>query len=145
MAYKKDQGRYARMFSFWALVLLLGYGCLSELQIFLRRTLDLQPWTDPLPLIGEIDLAKIIAIAVLVAGALAIHRFLERPKIADLLIDTELELRKVVWPSASETWVGSIAVIVTVLVLLGYLFAVDYALAWVTPSLLGASPGGGVG
>ena len=145
MAYKKDQGHYARMFSFWALALLLGYGCLGELQVFLRSMMGTEPWTDPLPLVGEIDLAKLIAVVVLAAGVIAIHRFLNRPKVADLLIDTELELRKVVWPSAHETWVGSVAVIVTVLVMLVYLFVADLALTYITPSLMGTSLGGGAG
>ena len=27
MSYRKDQGRYARMLAFWALTLLVAYGC----------------------------------------------------------------------------------------------------------------------
>ena len=27
MSYRKDQGRYARMFAFWACLLLVAYGC----------------------------------------------------------------------------------------------------------------------
>ena len=52
-----------------------------------------------------------------------------------------MELKKVTWPSAIETWTGTIAVIFTVGVLLFYLFAADYVLSAVLPKLMT----GGVG
>ncbi|MEO0480770.1 MAG: preprotein translocase subunit SecE [Planctomycetota bacterium] len=128
MAYKPDQGRYARMASFWALFLLLAYGCLDGMVVTLRDWFDAgDPWAE-LPLVGDIDLAKVISIGVLLAGGLLISRTLNRPKTADLLIDTENELKKVTWPTPNETWVGSVAVIVTVLVMLFFLFGSDLLL-----------------
>ena len=68
-----------------------------------------------------------------------IHRVLERPKLADLLIDTEHELRMVTWPSFKETWAGTIAVIATVFTLLFYLFASDIVLSAILPRLMGSA------
>ena len=141
MAYKKDQGRYARMTAFWSVFLLVGYGGLRSLLPTLRSWFPSwgEDWSEPLPLIGEVDLAKIVVLVVLAASAIIIYRFLERPKIADLLIDTEAEMRKVTWPTFGETWRGTIAVALTVAVLLFYLFAADYVLAAILPQLMGST------
>lgn len=141
MAYKKDQGRYARMTAFWGLFLLAADGCLRGLQSSLRGWFPAwgTDWTDPLPLIGEVDAAKLVSVLVLALIGYTLHRILNRPKVADTLIETEGELKKVTWPSGSETWTGTIAVIVTVLVLLVYLFAADILLSQVLPPLMGAT------
>jgi preprotein translocase SecE subunit len=141
MAYKKDQGRYARMTAFWALFLLAADGCLRGLQGSLRTWFPGlgEDWMEPLPLIGQVDGAKLIVLLTLAAVGFAIHRTLERPKLADLLIDTEHELKSVTWPSFAETWTGSLAVIVTVFTMLFYLFASDVVLSAVLPRLMGSS------
>ena len=136
MGYKTEQGRYARMASFWALFLLLAYGCLDGVNSTVRGWAGDEPWMDPLPLIGMIDTGKIVGIATLAAGGYLIHRFLNRPKIADLLIDTETELKKVTWPTPNETWVGSVAVVITVLVMLVFLFGSDLVLSYLVKSTL---------
>jgi len=139
VAYKKDQGRYARMTAFWGLFLLLGYGCLGGLVITLRGWLGGEPLMDALPLVGTIDLAKILALVTLAVGGFAIHAFLNKPKAADLLIDTENELKKVTWPSATETITGTVAVMVTVAVLLVFLSFSDFVLSAVLPRLMGVA------
>jgi preprotein translocase SecE subunit len=146
MAYKKDQGRYARMAAFWAIVLLLAYGCLGGFVILLRNLFGrlggvelTTAWVDPFPLIGVLDLASAIGIALLLVLALIVRRILERPRIADVLIDTESELKKVTWPAWNETLNGSVAVIVTVVVLFAYLTAADFLLAEVMTRAMGAT------
>lgn len=145
MAYKKEQGRYARMSAFWALFLLLGYGCLGGLVDQLRNWFGglgptfTDPWLDQFPLLGRIDMAMAISLAVLGLGALFLHSTLNRPKTADLLIETEGELRKVTWPSGSETWNGTVAVILTVVVLLAFLTFADLALARILTGLMGGT------
>ena len=124
------------MASFWALFLLLAYGCLDGMVVTLRDWFDAgEPWTT-LPLVGEVDLAKVISIGVLLVGGVIISRTLNREKTADLLIDTENELKKVTWPTPSETWVGSVAVMVTVLVMLVFLFGSDLLLTQVIGGVL---------
>lgn len=143
MSYKKDQGRYARMTAFWALFALLGYGCFSGLVHQIRRWGGgrvTEPFVQDLPLLGDLDLAMTINLIVLAIGGVVIHRVLNKPKTADLLIDTETELRKVTWPSGHETWSGAIAVVVTVGVLVLYLSFSDYVLGFVLSRFMGGGP-----
>jgi preprotein translocase SecE subunit len=144
MSYKKDQGRYARLFAFWSLLLLMAYGCLGGFKYFLRGMFGkyapslAEPWASSVPLVDKFDLAFVIALGALGLSAYVIHRVLERPKVADTLIETELELRKVTWPTANETWNGSLAVVVTVVVLLVFLTFADIALGFLLTRAMGA-------
>lgn len=140
MAYKKDQGRFARMAAFWGLFLLAAYGLLGGMVTTLRGWLGhdrSHAWVDPFPLLGRLDPAMVIVLGLLAVVGLLIHRYLNRPKSADLLIDTENELRKVTWPSVGETWTGTLAVVVTVALLLLFLTFADIALAYVLGKAMG--------
>jgi preprotein translocase SecE subunit len=64
------------------------------------------------------------------------YRWLESPKIADLLIETEHELRKVTWPTGKEVLNSSIVVVVCVALLMVFLAGADWALARVLNPLL---------
>jgi len=131
------------MSAFWGLFLLLAYGCFTGLVYQLRDWFSglgssfTQPWLDKLPLIGEIDMAMAITLVLLALGGFAISRILNRPKSADLLIETEGELRKVTWPSTAETWSGTIAVIITVVLMLCFLYASDLVLSGLLSRLMG--------
>ena len=57
----------------------------------------------------------------------------------DFIEESWTELKKVTWPSASETMTGSFAVLLTVGVMLGFLFVSDYVLAAILPELMGVS------
>ena len=139
MAYRKDQGRLARMTAFWTLAALLLYGCVqlrTELTSLFPGTVGKTFGSDEtgdgglrLPIVG-LDLSVALIIAVLAAGAglWLLHRWLDAPKRADLLIDTEHELRKVTWPSFDEAIDGSIVVVVVVVFLMGFMAAADYIL-----------------
>lgn len=141
MSYKKDQGRYARMVAFWGLVVLVGYGCFhgGGLVTVLDGWLAANNTTyvDPFPLLGSLKTSTLIALGVAGASALAIHRILNRPRIADTLIDTETEMAKVTWPTWPETWSGTMAVVGMVLVLFVFLTVVDLLLLKVMGSLWG--------
>jgi preprotein translocase SecE subunit len=145
MAYKQDQGRMARMAAFWTLALLLTYGCV---RLHAQLTSYFEVLAQPMggvriPVLG-LDLSPALLIAtVLAAGALLLlYRVLEKPKHADLLIQTESEMRKVTWPSLQDAINSSFVVLVTVLVLMAYLAGSDFVLGkWANLVLLG--PGGG--
>ncbi len=149
MAYKKDQGRYARMTAFWSLFLLIGYGCLGGLVYELRNwfgpTVEgeqvamTEVYIKSFPLLGDLDLAMVLSLAVLAVIGIVIHSILSRPTIADMLIDTELEMRKVTWPTGGDTWTGTLAVITTVVVLLVYLWGADLVLAALMGRIMGGS------
>lgn len=139
-AYKKDQGRHARMAAFWALALLLLFGCTT-----LHRFLVTQ-WTASLGgAIGGIQIpivnaalspAMLVSAALFVAGMLWLIRYQQQPKVADLLIDTEAELRKVTWPGLNEVVDSSLVVILCVGFLMAFLAASDWFLARVFDRIL---------
>lgn len=133
MSYRKDQGRYARMLAFWALTLVTAYGCFHSggLANVLGRwmTDSDRVLIDPFPLLGTLRISTCIAIGVLVVTAYVVHAILNRPKIADTLIETEVEMQKVTWPTWGEVVQGTIAVTSMVVVLFGFLTFVDLLLA----------------
>lgn len=132
MSYRKDQGRYARMIAFWAVLLLVVYGCFHSggLVSVLDRTMgDSNPvLVDPFPLVGRLRVSTCIVLGIVLLTGIVLHALLHRPKIADALIETEGEMQKVTWPSWGEAWQGTVAVTVMVIVLFVFLSAVDLLL-----------------
>ena len=141
MSYRKDQGRYARMVSFWGLVCLVAYGCFhgGGMVTLLDGWLGASNTTfiEPFPLLGSLKASTTVALAVLLVTSWLIFRFLNRKRVADALIDTEAELQKVTWPSWPETWAGTLAVTGMVCVLFAFLTLVDLLLTQVMGSLWG--------
>ncbi|MFN0206443.1 MAG: preprotein translocase subunit SecE [Planctomycetota bacterium] len=132
--YKPDQGRYVRMATFWILTFLIGYGCyrLSETLADLRYG-----WAEWLrrPIINELPLvetsfiaASLVAFAVFLLSIAGLQIILNKQKIADSLIETEGELRKVTWPTFRDTMSASIVVLVCVLILFILLGVYDMAI-----------------
>jgi preprotein translocase subunit SecE len=69
------------------------------------------------------------AAGIFLVSLLVAHLYLNRPKPAEFLIETEGEIRKVAWPARKE-YLGSSAVVVVVIIILSlYLFAVDKTLS----------------
>ena len=131
MAYKKDQGRMARMAAFWILAILIFYGCSSLRALLISQFPESlgAPLASRIPILGmELTPALLIAGGVLAAALFLLYRWEETPKNADLLIDTEQELRKVAWPTLDEAINGSWTVVLTVLFLMGFLFLSDLVL-----------------
>lgn len=142
--YKQDQGRLARMATFWTLVAMAFYGCSSlraELPgYFPQLGQPLLADLPEIPILGvRLDAAFLIAFVLFVAGTWLIYRWLETPKNADLLIETEAELRKVTWPTMKEVVNSSIVVIVSVLFLMAFLAGADIVLARVAAVILGGA------
>lgn len=141
MSYRKDQGRYARMIAFWALVLLVAYGCFhgGGLAELLDGWMGASNSTliDPFPILKTLKVSTLIALAVLAVASFAIHRILNRPKLADTLIDTESEMQKVTWPTWGEAWQGTVAVTVMVFILFVFLTLADFGIIRVMMVLMG--------
>ena len=131
----------ARMATFWSLAVLLSYGCVrmrSELTSQFPDSLG-AAFSEGLkaPLVGlAVTPALIASIVAFVLGMWFLHRTLEKPKNADLLIETESELRKVTWPTIDETIDGSIVVMVVVLFLMTFMAGADYILGAVFKRIL---------
>lgn len=145
MAYKQDQGRFARLAAFWSLAILIFYGCTSLYTTLLGYWPNQMatPFTASMPKIPvlglPLNLAMVISTAVLGVSVWALYRVLERPKTADVLIDTESELRKVTWPTVPEAVRSSFVVIVCVLFLMAFLAGADWLLGrWAERLLLGS-------
>jgi preprotein translocase SecE subunit len=141
MAYKPEQGRITRTVAFWTLTLLLVYGCMS-----LNDTLGIQIPTlgtafdddkATLPILSwKLTPALLITLAVFGAGLFFLMRYLNRPKVADLLIETENELRKVTWPTFNEALNSSFVVIACVALLMAFLAGADWWLGWAVGRVL---------
>jgi len=144
MAYKSDQGRITRLFAFWTTAALAFYGAVS-----LRQTLStvfhgvlakpLIASLPKIPILGlNLNVALLITAVVLVGSWYALYRWQQSPKIADLLIETEGELRKVTWPTVPEAVNSSIIVIACVMFLMAFLAGADFVLGrWTTLILTG--------
>ncbi|MEL6312166.1 MAG: preprotein translocase subunit SecE [Pseudomonadota bacterium] len=122
----------ARMATFWSLAILLAYGCVrirSELTAWKPESFGEPLGGITVPIVGlQLSLALLVAAGIFAAGLFFLNRFLEAPKNADLLIETESELRKVTWPTIDETIDGSIVVVVVVLFLMAFMAGADFVL-----------------
>ncbi len=126
-AYKEDQGRLARMGAFWALTLLLLFGCSFAFGMMVR-------WPSMREALGgfsipvvrvDLSLAFLISSATFLVGFVVIKKWQNKPKMADLLIDTEGELRKVTWPTMDEVLTTSMVVVIFVVFIGGFLALTD--------------------
>ena len=79
--------------------------------------------------------AFLISAVVGVISVFLLYRWLEKPKNADLLIDTESEMRKVTWPTFKDVVNSSLVVIFCVLFLMVYLAGSDMLIGRVTKLL----------
>jgi preprotein translocase SecE subunit len=134
--YKADQGVVTRRIAYWAAVGLVLWGA-RDLWVWLQGFGTLQSALFPDAIFGgRLDLSRLplggpaISGSVLIAVAVGAGAwvwaawFLKRPWLADLLIETESEMKKVSWPAKEEAWAATKVVTVTVilftLVLLGF-------------------------
>lgn len=139
-AHKPEEGRHARQASFWlgeGMVFFACYALATELSSWTRLRTPVLSGLPELPLLGiPLTGSFVIALLVFLAGSLIYLRMLARPKVADHLIEVEGEIRKVTWPSFEEATNSSIVVIVTVLVLMGFLAASDFVLGRIINPIL---------
>jgi len=127
--YKPDQGRYTRGTSFWLLTAMAYYGA-TTLFFFLSWDWAEADLGFQIPVFElAVTPGLLIALAVFMAMEIGLRYAINHPKLGDLLIDTEGELRRVTWPSWPETWNGSIVVIITVIAMVALLAGADVVLS----------------
>lgn len=119
---------------FWTVAVLLFYGCSSLRQTLAGAAKSLrEPMIasmPKMPVLGTpLTASLLISLVVFAIALFFAHRWLERPKYADLLIETEAELRKVTWPTGQEVFNSSVVVVVCVLILMAFLAGADWFLA----------------
>lgn len=135
LPYKEGQGAVTRRIGYWMgvglaawgardlWVWLQGFGALQR-PILVDRVAGIDLSHLPLggpALGGSILIATIVGIA----GWLWVAWFLNRPWLADLLIDTESEMKKVSWPGVEEAWAATKVVTATVVVFTVVLWVFD--------------------
>jgi preprotein translocase subunit SecE len=114
--YKQNQGKYTRMITAAAVMVLGAWGCYA-LEGWLRNFTASPYITFGIPL------------AVLVALGAMMVWVVNRPRSADFLIATEGEMKKVSWSSRKEVIGSTKVVIVTTFILAAILFMVDLIFA----------------
>jgi len=145
--YKDGQGLVTRRIAFWTgvglaawgsrdlWIWLQGFGALQR-PIITGRVLGFD--LTHLPLGGPVLSLSVVFAALVGISALAwVSWYLKRPWLADMLIETEAEMKKVSWPAWDEalaaTKVVSVAVVAFTLVLLVF----DVVITWVMKLLTG--------
>jgi len=131
--YKPDQGPYARTTALWLLGSLWAFGCVEY--YYWLYSFRSHEWLvgnlidGNLPVLGlPATVALFIAVGVGLGGLVLINRWLNRPKVADMLINAETEMRKCTWPSWNETFNSSIVIVVVMLAFTALLAGMDYVL-----------------
>jgi len=113
--YKKSQGRYARWLTFFGVMLVGAWGCVT-----LTQTLGAYPNVS-------VYVQFILPALILLGLAWVMFKYVvNRPSTADFLIATEGEMKKVSWSSTKEVIGSTKVVIVTTFLLAALLFLVDF-------------------
>ena len=127
------------MATFWSLVLLLLFGCnFVHLQLtsFMDRMKE-PIWDRDIPIVSiTLNGAFLVSAVIFAIGMFFLFRWLQSPKMADLLIDTESELRKVTWPTTQEVINSSMVVVASVVILMGFLAGTDFVLGKLVKRLI---------
>jgi preprotein translocase SecE subunit len=131
---KPGQGRWSRLAAY------VGFGVIA---LFAAVALHRLPSLGSKWYLGEKGLASVgflgtdfalrpvffPATALFLGSMLAFHVFVNRPKAAEFLVETQGEMKRVSWPTRRE-WIGStIVVLVLVAILSMFLFGVDQVLS----------------
>ena len=121
--YKRSQGKYTRITTFVAVMVLAAWGCESL--------------TRKLYYLDSAYLRFGIPLVVFVLIGFVMFLVVNRPKTADFFIATEGEMKKVSWSSKKEIIGSTKVVIVTTFLMAGLLFLVDFIFANLFQKLLG--------
>jgi len=144
--FKPDEGRNARQAAFWMGEGMLFFACYAlsgSLSGFDSLRGPLTEAFPSVPMLGvRLTGAFLVAALVFLVGSFFYLRYLAGEKIAQHLIEVEEEMQKVTWPTFEDATNSSIVVIVTVLILLGFLALSDLVLGEVFKVILWGGLGG---
>lgn len=129
--YKKGQGSAARWISAVGLGALSAFGC-YELQ------LKVAEWTNGAIGLGVADLPVSVLVSgiAFVVAVVLIGMLVNNPKFVDYLIMSEVELRKVSWPTKLELKRQTTVVILTLIAFSVVLLMADMVFGWLSQKLL---------
>jgi len=126
---KPDQGRITRGVAFWLSMAMNYYGC-RTLYYFLSWEWAKNPLIEnKIPIINlPLNIALILSVVIFIVLVLSMVKIVNAVKFGNLLIETETEMKKVTWPSFSESFNSSIVVLIAVIFFLIYLYIADIGL-----------------
>ena len=135
--YKPEQGVFARTTALWLVGALWVFGAYTLYYWLLSfrgepegQGLMVRALMDgELPVLGiRLTVALLVSVVFGLAGIFAILRTLDVPKVADMLIDSETEMRKCTWPTLDETFTSSVVIVVVMLFFTFLLAGMDFML-----------------
>ncbi len=121
--YKPGQGKYTRLGTGFSVAVVVGFGCWRLYKMLDAAELSL--W-----------ITTMVPVVVFVALSVLTYWLLNKPSVADFLIASEGELKKVNWSSRKEVAVSTFVVIVVVLVMGALLGATDLIFSLIFRRLL---------
>lgn len=133
--YRQREGLTTRFVTWGLISLLVLFGCISlyySIPAENTEKIPAQPtfWGNLIYNIPFFDLnityGTLISVLVFLFIIVLINRFIiNKPSMADFLVETEYEVKKVSWPPKNEYWGASVAVIISVVVIGLFIFIVD--------------------
>jgi preprotein translocase subunit SecE len=114
--YKSNQGRMVRQFTFFAVVVVAAFGCLT------LANGPMMPYAKTIQV-------GVPAVVWLVCCWVA-FRVVNYPRFADFLVSVESELEKVTWPGRQEVLQATVVVLCTMFFLGLFLFLIDLVWTW---------------
>lgn len=129
---KAGQGTLTRLVTWMVLILAVALGCV-ELYAWIQSPVD-QPlvagaWFRRLPFVAVPLSWKFLLCSVLGVGLLMGVRWsMHRPSMSTTLVETELEMKKISWPTKQESFNAMWVVVFVTVVLTATLAAFDGAL-----------------
>jgi len=102
--YKRDQGKYTRLCSTFAAIIIAGLGCMQIYKKLQQTELGL--WVE-----------TIVPAGLFLALAILILYLMNRSSIADFMIAAEGEIKKVTWAKKSEIAVSTFIVVAVVIII----------------------------
>ncbi|MBL8768796.1 MAG: preprotein translocase subunit SecE [Planctomycetes bacterium] len=136
LTYKPDQGRVARTITA-ALLVVLAYYAAWTLRHFMSWDWAKKDLGITVPVLEALlTPGLLIATVVFVAMFVLIRKSVNDQRLAELLIDTESEMKRVTWPSWPETWNGTVVVCVTVAAMIALVAGFDFVLTRVFENLV---------
>ena len=128
--YKPGQGKWARYLAAGAAGALNIYGCYS-LYNYLGGGSRNVSMLFTIPGVDlNIDLPFLVSFGLFLLISFLMYFFMNKAKIADFLVETELEMKKVNWPGRSELVGSSTIVIITVIIFAVVILVFDFAVQW---------------
>jgi preprotein translocase subunit SecE len=116
--YKPGQGKYTRLCTGFSVAAIVGFGCYRLYQMLEAADVNLWPRT-------------IVPVVIFVALSALTYWLLNKPSVADFLIASEGELKKVNWSSRKEVAVSTLIVIVVVFAMAALLGVTDVVFAMI--------------